>query len=115
MRLAAVGPADAARTARAESAFRPGFPLFADPTGLAYAAYGLRRGRFAELFGPAVLRRALAATLRGYIAGLPAGDTRLLPGAFVIDRDGRIRLAHYARHVADHAPVDLLLSVLPPE
>lgn len=93
---------------------RPGFPLLADPAGRAYAAYGLRRGRFAQLFGLTVLRRAVGATFRGHIAGLPAGDSLLLPGAFVIDPDGRIRLAHYARHVADHARVDRLLAALPP-
>jgi peroxiredoxin len=93
---------------------RPGFPLLADPAGHAYAAYGLRRGRFAQLFGLAVLGRALAATLRGHIAGPPAGDAFLLPGAFVIDPGGRIRLAHYARHIADHARADRLLAALPP-
>lgn len=109
-----MGPADVARTARAEAAFRPGFPLLADPKGEAYAAYGLERGRVAQLFGLRVLRRALTATLRGHLAGPPGGDPFLMPGAFVVDPDGRIRLAHYARHIADHPSVDRLLGALPP-
>jgi hypothetical protein len=36
-----------------------------------------------------------------------------MPGAFVVDPEGRIRLAHYARHVADHPSVDRLLRSLP--
>ncbi len=93
---------------------KPGFPLLADPAGKAYAAYGLRRGGFRRLFGLAVLGRALGATLRGHIAGPPAGDPFLMPGVFVIDPDGRVRLAHYARHIADHPPVDVILGALPP-
>jgi peroxiredoxin len=27
-----------------------------------------------------------------------------MPGAFIIDRTGRIAYAHYARHAGDHAP-----------
>lgn len=100
--------------ARTEAALRPGFPLLADPSGSAYAAFGLGRGGLAQLFGPAVIARAIGAALRGHLPGAPSGDVLRMPGAFVVGPDGRIRLAHYARHVGDHAPVDLLLRSLPP-
>ncbi len=88
------------------------FTCLADPQRSAYRAFALRQGRPAELFGPAVLARYVQAALKGHLGGTPVGDTRLLPGTFIIDRDGTVRYAHYARHAGDHPPVAELVAAL---
>jgi peroxiredoxin len=88
------------------------FTCLADPQRSAYRAFALRRGGPAELFGPRVLLRYAQAALKGHLGGVPAGDTRLLPGTFIIDRHGRVRYARYARHAGDHPPVEELVAAL---
>ncbi len=88
------------------------FPCLADPTLAGYRAFALRPGRPAALFGPKVLARYAQAALKGYLGGRPGGDPRLLPGTFIIDREGTIRYAHYARHAGDHPPVAALVAAL---
>jgi len=88
------------------------FPCLADPSLAGYRAGALRRGRPAELVGPKVLARYTQAVLKGHLGGMPGGDPRLLPGTFIIDRDGTVRYAHYARHAGDHPPVSELVAAL---
>ncbi|MER3420120.1 MAG: hypothetical protein C4290_06170, partial [Chloroflexota bacterium] len=84
----------------------------ADPRREGYRAFALRRGGPAELVGPAVLLRYAQAALKGHLGGVPMGDTRLLPGTFIIDREGTVRYARYARHAGDHPPVEELVAAL---
>jgi hypothetical protein len=70
--------------------------------GAAFRAYGLARGGLWALFGPAVLRRGLAAFRKGFRSGKPVGDVLMLPGTFVVDAAGRIEVAAYAAHAGDH-------------
>ncbi len=92
--------------------YRTPFPCLADPRLEGYRAFALRRGGPAELFGPRVLLRYAQAALKGHLGGVPVGDTRLLPGTFIIDRQGTVRYARYARHAGDHPPVAELVAAL---
>jgi hypothetical protein len=76
----------------------------------AHMAYGLARGRWHALAGGAVIAAGLRATGRGFRQGPPTGDTRLLPGTFVVDTAGRIAYAHYGAHAADHPDLETLLD-----
>jgi peroxiredoxin len=72
----------------------------ADPGKQLYAALDLPRGRFAQLFGPAVWWPGLRAVLRGHGIGPLVGDGFQLPGAFLI-RDGQVVAAYRHAHAAD--------------
>ena len=111
--LAVVGVGSPAHAADFLQRFPMTFPLLADPDQAARQAYSVRSGSLGELMGPATWAAYAQAIPRHGVA--PATDRQeaaLLPGSFVIDRSGRIRLAHYARSVIDWLPVDRLLEAL---
>lgn len=79
-----------------------------DPQGLLYRAFGLGRGRFGQLFGPAVLLAGIANLRHGI--GLPAGDPLVMSGWFLVDADGRIRFADRHAHAGSEHPWPALLA-----
>jgi hypothetical protein len=75
-------------------------PRVADPDRVLYRALGLSRGSLLQLLGPRVIWRAGVATARGHRLGRRDGDTRQMPGVFLV-QDGRIVEAFRHRDVAD--------------
>ena len=86
-------------------------PRLADPVRILYQALGLARGSFLQLLGPRVIWRAGAATLRGHRLGRKDGDTRQMPGVFLV-HDGRIVEAFRHRDVADKPDYTAIASRL---
>ena len=92
----------------------PGVTCLCDPERAAYRAYGLGRGTpWQILLSPRIWisNRRLQAG-RGWRPELPpAGqDVWQMSGTFIIGPDGRVRMPYYYADIADHPPVDLLLS-----
>jgi hypothetical protein len=75
-------------------------PRVADPHRVLYQALGLSRGSLLQLLGPRVIWRAAVATARGHRLGRRDGDTRQMPGVFLV-QDGQIIKAFRHRDVAD--------------
>lgn len=75
-------------------------PRIADPERRLYRAVGLEHGSLGELLGPHVLARTVEATCRGHLPGKTGGDTRQMPGVFLI-QGGRIVAAFRHRTAAD--------------
>jgi peroxiredoxin len=90
------------------------FECMSDPGHEAYRAFGLARAGVTTWLSPATVVKGIRLFRHGLTTGLPhAGqDVRQLPGTFVIERGGRIRLAHYNRDPADNASIDLILGSL---
>ena len=86
-------------------------PRFADPDRVLYQTLGLARGSFLQLLGPRVIWRAVAATLRGHRLGRTDGDTRQMPGVFLV-QDGQIVEAFRHRDVADKPDYQAIASRL---
>jgi len=110
--LVAVGPATPAETAAFVRDLALPFPVLADPTLAAYRAFGLAKGTPWQVLGPAVLLAHLRGLLRGARPGRVAGDVWQLPGAFIIDRGGILRVAKPAVHVGDHLSSTELLAAV---
>lgn len=87
------------------------FPVLADPDRQAYRAFRLDLGSVAQIAGPRVWLRGIKAVFRGG-AGKPVGDVRQMPGAFVVDGEGAIRFAHYAKHSADYPSHEQIVQAL---
>jgi peroxiredoxin len=83
-----------------------------DPDKRLYRALELRRGSFAQLFGPSVWIAGFKATLRGHLVGKLVGDGFQMPGVFLI-RDGRVVSAHRHRTVAERPDYAGLCAVGP--
>lgn len=112
-RIAAVtmgAPDDAAAFCAARA---PGILCLSDPARDSFRAYGLGRAGGAELLHPEVMVEGMRAAVEGHLPGIPAGDVLQMPGTFVIDTDGRVRLAYYSRTISDHPDNQLLLVALP--
>jgi peroxiredoxin len=83
-----------------------------DPRRESYDAVGLERGGVKELASPRVAVRAVAAAAKGAVAGKPEGDTRQMPGTFVVGRDGKLVYAHYNEDQSDNAPMEEVLEAV---
>jgi hypothetical protein len=96
-----VHPTDDERAAALFAGF--GFadvPRVADPDRILYRALGLSTGSFLQLLGPRVLWRAASATAHGHRLGRKDGDTRQMPGVFLV-QDGRVIESFRHQDVAD--------------
>lgn len=87
-------------------------PRVSDPGRRLYRSFDLARGRFAQLFGPGVWLRGLAATLRGHLVGKLDGDGFQMPGAFLV-ADGRIVRACRHETAADRPDYHALACETP--
>lgn len=82
-----------------------------DLGGLLAQGFGLDRGSLSQLFGAAVWKRGLRAWRAGHRVGRPAGDVRLMPGAFLL-QGPRILWAKRGTHAGDHADWNELAAAL---
>ena len=73
----------------------------ADPEGTVFNAFALTQGSMMQLLGPGTWWRGLRALLKGNSVGIPAGNERQMPGAFLV-QGRKVRWLHRARHSADH-------------
>ncbi len=44
--------------------------------------------------------------------GRPTGDVRMLPGTFIVDRNGLIQFTYYSVHAGDTPRIERLLKAL---
>ncbi len=56
--------------------------------------------------------RGLEAASKGHHIETVVGDAFQMPGTFIIDRDGIVRYARYARDAADHPATSELVEAL---
>lgn len=73
---------------------------FCDGTCEMYRAFGVHRGTFWQLFGPKVVWRAIAATIKGNFAGALAGDGFRMPAIFFL-HEGEILGSFRHRNASD--------------
>jgi peroxiredoxin len=100
-------------TAEFARIFAPGLRCLADPERKAYQAYGLERGTIFQTFLNLKVWSAVRNSHRkGYrVEPPPAGqDAMQLSGIFIISRGGKVQLPYYFDNIADHPPLELLLS-----
>ena len=90
----------------------PHLTCFADSVNDGYYAWGLRQGTMAELreHGFDVLKASAKAFFDGHIQGAATGDAQMLPGTFIIDRDGIVRYAYYSAYAGDDPAIDVLIK-----
>lgn len=100
-------------TAEFAKVFAPGLLCLSDAERKAYQAYGLERGNLFQTFlNPSVWKSISDAEKKGYkVEPPPPGqDAMQMSGTFLISKQGRVLLPYYYDHIADHPPLDLLLS-----
>jgi peroxiredoxin len=89
------------------------FECLGDPLREAYGEVSLGRAKRKQVLSLKIARRYVTALGVGAVgAGAKGGDMAQLPGTFVIDREGRVVLAHYAESSADNPPVATVLAAV---
>lgn len=111
--VAVINQGTPAATSLFAKEFAPGLLMLCDPQRKAYEAYGLERGNLFQTFlNPKVWSAISRARKKGYqVEPPPAGqDAMQMSGTFIISKNGQILLPYYYDHIADHPPLELLLS-----
>ncbi len=88
------------------------WPLLVDESRSLYTAYGMARGRWQDILGPASWWIYTKLLLRGRRLRSASGDVKQLGGDVLIDPSGIVRLHHVGSGPADRPSVDSLLQVV---
>lgn len=75
--------------------------FIADPQKILYKAFGLNRGSLWQMIQPRVIGKGMVATLRGYPNKRSGGDPMQMPGAFVLNRNGKVVWQHTSIDASD--------------
>ena len=89
-----------------------GWPLLMDASRALYRAYGMERGHWWNIYGPASLWAYFNLTLKGRRLQRPTGDPNQLGGDVLIDPDGIVRLHHVGVGPADRPETAQLLALV---
>lgn len=111
-------PAQAAHFARI---YHVPFPVLADPSRAAYAAFGLAEGSFSQTFNPTIAMHMVGRAFKGHLPGVSEHVNGLLNrgislkqfgGTYIIDPGGSLRYAHIASPVYSVPAIEELLAAL---
>jgi peroxiredoxin len=113
LQIVAVGQGETKHAQRYCGSLAPSIECLTDKTTEPYHTYGLRRGTVREgaANSLALLKASLQAAARGHLQGKATGDVQMLPGSFIIDKDGRICYTYYSKHAGDQPAFDALIRV----
>lgn len=88
------------------------FPVLADEERGVYRAYGLGRGPWWRIWGPATWWKYARLLARGQRLERPSGDTLQLGGDFVVDVHGRLAYVFRSSGPGDRPPVEDLVAAI---
>ncbi len=111
-RLVLVGMAPPEESKEFLDHFKLPFEMICDPDRKLYEAYGLKRMGNLGFLSPSLTLKGISAILGGNSAGMPKGDVKQLAGAFIINREGRIRFRYLSADPSDFPPAEDLLETL---
>lgn len=89
-----------------------GWPLLLDPSREIYKAYGMERGNWWNIYGPATVWMYFKLMIRGRKPQPATGDVEQLGGDVLIDPHGIARLQHIGAGPADRPAVAQLLAMV---
>jgi hypothetical protein len=88
------------------------WPLLVDQSRQLYEGYGMLRGRWWDIYGPASWWLYAKLLVQGRRLRRPTDDVHQLGGDVLIDPAGIVRLHHIGRGPADRPEVSRLLEVV---
>jgi hypothetical protein len=86
------------------------WPLLIDRRRVLYSAYGMGRGRWSAIWGPATWWAYIQLIGRGYRLRRPTGDIHQLGGDVLVDPAGQVALHHVGKGPADRPAVAALFE-----
>ncbi len=91
---------------------RLNWPLLLDEKLTLYSAYGMTRGSWLDIYGPASIWRYITLIAGGRLPGKPGRDWRQLGGNVLIDPNGVVRLHHVSATPHDRPDVQSILNIV---
>lgn len=88
----------------------PSITCLTNETTKPYETYGLQQGKLGELISPAVIAASVRALAHGSSQGQTIGDAKMMPGTFIVDRQGIIQYTYYSKHAGDHPNIADLIA-----
>jgi len=88
------------------------WPLLIDRQRALYRAYGMGRGRWSAIWGPATWLAYVQLIARGRRLRRPTGDVYQLGGDVIVDPTGQVALHHVGKGPADRPAVGVLLEAV---
>lgn len=110
MQVIAVGIGRPTHAERYCGKLTPNTTCFTDETTDSHQAYGLSQSSLKSLASLAVIKAGRRAIASGSRQGKATGDTKMLPGTFIVDREGIIRDVYYSEHAGDHPDIERLIA-----
>jgi hypothetical protein len=112
LQVIAVGLGEPKHAERYCGKLAPGLPCLTSTANDPYYAYGIQRGGIKQIFNPNLYKASMQAALAGHTQGQATGDVGMMPGTFVVDRDGIIRYAYYSVHAGDHPAFSTVIKAV---
>ncbi len=85
------------------------YPVLAAPDTAIYADWGLGTITVAEMMRPAVFAAGLRALTQRATQGKNTGDSKQLPGSFIVSSGSIVEWSYPAKHPGDTAPIEQIL------
>lgn len=108
--VAAIGLGEPRHARQIGGRHAPDLTVLAAPVADPYLAFGIGRASMGKVLSPRTFAAGARAALRGKMQGAPTGDQQMVGGAFVIDRDGVVRYAHYDAFPGDKPKLSRILA-----
>lgn len=86
------------------------YPVLTAPGTDIYTAWGLGQTTGGDMFNPALFKAGVRALTQRVTQGRATGDSKQLPGTFLVSPDAVVLWSHVARHPGDIAPVESVLA-----
>jgi peroxiredoxin len=109
--VVAVGLGEPRHAQRIGGRYAPDLKVLAAPAADAYAAFGIVRAGLKQILSPLTFAAGARAALGGSIQANPTGDQQMVGGAFVVDRQGVVRFAHYDTFPGDKPDLDRIVAL----
>lgn len=86
------------------------YPVLAAMNTAIYEAWGLGRTTSVDMFKPALVKAGIRALTQRVSQGKSTGDSKQLPGTFLVSSDSIVQWSHVAAHPGDIAPIETVLT-----
>lgn len=111
-RIVLVSMGSVEETAAFKRKFDLSFPMVSDPDRELYNIFQIGFMSISSILTPKMAMRTVSTLARGHGVGIPQGDIRQLSAVFIIETNGIISYAQYAKDSADHPSPEQILDQL---
>lgn len=112
LQIVAIGLGEPKHAQRYCAKLSPSFQqnCLTDTSNTSHEAWGLKHLTFGSMMTPSFIKAGARSTLAGYFPETPTGDTFMMPGTFIIDRERQVQFAFYSAHPGEHPEISALVS-----